>query len=70
VTIYASFDPSADIAWFRLDEYLGTTAVSEMTDFGLRDVDPVRGMTVGLEFWRASDVLPRDLLDALPAPGR
>jgi hypothetical protein len=38
-------------------------------EWGLRDFDRVTDKLVGLEFWRASERLPKELLDELPAPG-
>jgi hypothetical protein len=42
--------------------------IAEELEFGLREVDPVDRRVVGLEYWRASQVLPADLLRMLPAP--
>ena len=65
---YGHYDREADIAWLRLEEYDGSRVVSEEADFGLRDIDPDTGRTVGLEFWNASDALPGELLELLPSP--
>jgi uncharacterized protein YuzE len=61
-------DPDADIAWLRLEAYDARTVVSEETAIGLRDLDPTTGSVVGLEYWRASESLPRDFLAVLPPP--
>jgi uncharacterized protein YuzE len=63
------YDPKADIAWLRFEGYDPARAVSTEVDFGLREVDSVSGRVVGLEYWRASELLPADLLDRLPPPG-
>lgn len=42
--------------------------IAEELECGLREVDPVDRTVVGLEYWRASQVLPADLLRRLPAP--
>lgn len=62
------YDQNADIAWLRFEGYDPATVVSEETGFGLREVDPADRRIVGLEYWRASQTLPRELLDMLPAP--
>lgn len=63
------YDPKADIAWLRFEGYDPATAVSEEVETGLRDIDPSTGRVVGLEYWRASETLPSDLLRSLPPPG-
>lgn len=62
------YDQHADIAWLRFDGYDSSAVVAEQTAFGLREVDPVTKRLVGLEYWRASEQLPAELLQALPAP--
>lgn len=62
------YDRDADIAWLRFEGYDGSTVVSEETTWGLRDLDPSTRDVVGLEFWRASESLPGELLAMLPAP--
>jgi uncharacterized protein YuzE len=62
------YDQNADIAWLRFEGYDPATVVSEATGFGLRELDPGDRRIVGLECWRASQTLPRELLDMLPAP--
>jgi uncharacterized protein YuzE len=62
------YDPEADIAWIRFENYDWATAVGDESEFGLREVDPATGGLVGLEFWKASSTLPADLLAMLPPP--
>lgn len=62
------YDESADIAWLRFEGYDPATVVAEEADFGLRELDPRDNKLVGLEFWRASQSLPQDLLRLLPSP--
>jgi uncharacterized protein YuzE len=62
------YDSRADIAWLRFDGYDPATVVAEETDFGLRELLIVDRQLVGLEYWRASERLPADLLAMLPAP--
>lgn len=52
--IEGHYDTEADIAWVRFEGYDPRTAVGEETDSGLRELDPVTGEVVGLEFWQAS----------------
>lgn len=62
------YDERADIAWLRFEDYDPKTVVAEEVEFGLREVDPNDRHLVGLEFWRASNALPPDLLRMLPSP--
>ena len=62
------YDARADIAWLRFEGYESARVVAEELEFGLRELDPVDGRVVGLEYWRASQVLPAELLRMLPAP--
>jgi hypothetical protein len=62
------YDAQADIAWLRFEGYDPATVVAEQIDRGLREIDPATGVTVGLEYWRASTSLPADLLGMLPPP--
>ena len=62
------YDPQADIAWLRFEDYDPSTVVAEETDFGLRELSAADRHLVGLEYWRASERLPADLLAMLPAP--
>jgi uncharacterized protein YuzE len=62
------YDENADIAWLRFEGYDPATVVSEETPFGLCELDPSDRRIVGLEYWRASQTLPRELLAMLPSP--
>jgi uncharacterized protein YuzE len=68
VKIDGHYDANADIAWLRIEAYEPTTVVAEETEFGLRELDSRDRDLVGLEFWRASETLPPDLLRMLPSP--
>lgn len=68
MTFDGHYDAQADIAWLRLEGYDPSTVVAEQTEAGLREFDPTSGVTVGLEFWRASEALPAELLGMLPPP--
>jgi uncharacterized protein YuzE len=62
------YDEGADIAWLRFEGYDPTTVIAEEVGFGLKELDPTDRRVVGLEYWRASERLPADLLRLLPAP--
>lgn len=62
------YDETSDIAWLRFEDYHRATVVAEETEFGLRELDPSDKHVVGLEYWRASERLPGDLLRMLPSP--
>jgi uncharacterized protein YuzE len=64
---FAYYDPAADVAWFPTGE--SDDVVSERVAGGLRDYDRKTRKLVAIEIWKASTRLPKDLLDALPAPG-
>ena len=66
--IEGHYDRQEDIAWLRFEGYDPATAVAEESEFGLRELDRADRYLVGLEYWRASDRLPADLLDMLPSP--
>jgi uncharacterized protein YuzE len=68
VKIDGHYDEKADIAWLRFEGYAPETVIAEEADFGLRELDPQDRQLVGLEFWHASDTLPRELLRLLPSP--
>ena len=69
MSLYAHYDPDADIVLLRLEAAEGPHVVSEETDFGLRDVDDRNGSVVGLELWEASSRLPADVLALIGHPG-
>ena len=59
------YDRDSDIAYFEI-----SAAHIERSDelpWGLLDIDAA-GNVVGAECWQASQRLPRELLEALPAP--
>lgn len=62
------YDERADIAWLRFEGYDAGAVIAEEVEFGLRELEPVDRRVVGLEYWRASQVLPAELLRMLPAP--
>jgi uncharacterized protein YuzE len=66
--IEGHYDADADIAWVRLEGYDPSAAVGEESESGLRELDPVTGKVVGLEFWQASRQLPAEFLRMLPPP--
>lgn len=63
---FAYYDQDADIAW--LPTGASTDVVSEEVAWGLLDHDRVTGEIVGIEIWSASERLPAEVLEALPAP--
>ncbi len=62
------YDREADIAWLRFEGYDPERARSEEVEFGLRETDPLTGEIVALEYWKASESLPAELLRMLPQP--
>lgn len=42
--------------------------MGEESEFDVRELDPVTGKVVALEFWQASEKLPADFLQMLPPP--
>jgi uncharacterized protein YuzE len=65
---YAYYDREADIAWIPTADT--ERVVSEETDWGLVDHDKETGKVTALEVWNASRVLPLEMLERLPSPGR
>jgi len=61
------YDRESDIAALNLNGFDGQV-FGEEHDWGLLLRDRETQEVVGVEFWRASDRLPRQLLDALPQP--
>lgn len=57
----------SDIASLTLGP-AGAKRRAEETEWGLLEYDAETGELVGAEVWTASTTLPRELLDALPAP--
>ncbi len=66
--IEGHYDERADIAWLRFEGYDPARVVADEVDFGLRELDPDDRHVVGLEYWRASETLPVELLKMLRAP--
>jgi uncharacterized protein YuzE len=62
------YDRAADIAWLRLEGWAKDRVRVEQASSGLIERDRETGRVVGLEYWQASQLLPGELLDALPAP--
>jgi uncharacterized protein YuzE len=58
------YTPDGDIAYIRTRKPQGTVR-SQEEPWGLRDYDET-GELVGLEVWGASQLLPRELVEALP----
>ena len=53
---------------FGFEGYDPLTVIAEEADFGLRELDSSDRQLVGLEYWRASETLPAELLRMLPSP--
>ncbi len=62
------YDRNADIAWLLLEGFDAQHTYGEDHPWGLIERDRESGDLVGVELWRASERLPRQLLDALPEP--
>jgi uncharacterized protein YuzE len=62
------YDREADIAALNFEGFDGGRAVGEDHEWGLVLRDRESNDVVGVEFWRASQRLPADLLKALPEP--
>jgi len=67
MSMYAYYDPDADVAWLPTGD--AGTVVSEEVEWGLIDHDEATDKVVAVEIWRASERLPKAILDALPRPG-
>jgi uncharacterized protein YuzE len=65
---YAYWDREADIAWIPTAP--ANFVVSEETSWGLVDHDKDTDEVTALEIWNASKVLPVEMLERLPSPGR
>lgn len=57
------YDPEVDIALISLEK---GQAATEKYPWGLIDRDPDTGRLMGFELWKASTVLPAEVIDALP----
>jgi uncharacterized protein YuzE len=62
------YDRKADVAWVRFDGWGAERVRVEEMPWGLIERDRDTGAVLGLEYWKASEHLPAELLDALPAP--
>ena len=62
------YDRRADIAWLRLEGWAPERVRVEKRPWGLIERDRQSGRVVGLEYWKASERLPAELLEALPTP--
>jgi uncharacterized protein YuzE len=62
------YDRAADTAWLRLDGWDPERVRVEERPWGLIERDFESSRVVGLEYWKASERLPAELLDALPSP--
>ena len=65
---FAYWDRECDIAWIPTGP--GTPVVCEETSWGLVDHDEKTGEVTGLEIWEASKVIPIELLERMPEPGK
>lgn len=62
------YDREVDIAWLVLEGFDGQRAYGEGHPWGLIERDRETGQIVAVEFWRASERLPKELIEALPEP--
>ncbi len=62
------YDPRADIAWLRFEDYDPQSAVDEEIASGMREFDLPTGRTVGVEVRRARKRLPAEFLEMLQRP--
>jgi uncharacterized protein YuzE len=60
------YDPEVDIAMISFED---GRSVSERHDWGLIDRDPNDGHLMGFEIWSASEILPAEMVAALPLAG-
>jgi uncharacterized protein YuzE len=65
---YAYWERDTDIAWIPTApaEFVD----SEKTQWGIVDYDKKTGEVAALEIWDASKVIPVEVLERLPSPGR
>jgi uncharacterized protein YuzE len=62
-----SYDPEVDIAMICIEE---GHAISEEHPWGLIDRDPDTGRLMGFEIWKASTVLPAEMIEAMRTSGK
>jgi len=65
---FAYWDREVDIAWIPTGPT--ATIVSEETSWGLVDHNKETGEVTGLEIWDASKVIPIEMLERMPEPGK
>jgi uncharacterized protein YuzE len=65
---FAYWDREVDIAWIPTGP--GTPVYGERVPWGLLDRDRGTGEVTGVEIWDASKVIPVELLERLPEPGK
>ena len=65
---FAYWDRECDIAWIPTAPT--ATIVCEETSWGLVDHNEETGEVTGLEVWEASKVIPLELLERMPSPGK
>jgi hypothetical protein len=65
---FAYWDRKVDIAWIPTGPW--TPVFCEKTSWGLIDRDEKTGEVTGLEIWDASKVIPLELLERMPEPGK
>lgn len=61
------YDPEVDIALISFET---GRAIGERHPWGLVERHPDDGHLMGFEIWEASTILPRELIAALPTPGK
>ena len=66
--LFAYWDRECDIAWIPTRP--ATSVVCEERPWGLVDHDKETDEVTGLEIWNASKVLPVEIIERLPSPGR
>lgn len=64
---HSHYDPEVDIALISFED--GRT-VAEERSWGLIERDPDDGHLMGFEIWRASEILPAEMIAALPLAGK
>lgn len=62
------YNRDADIVWLELAGFDGRQVDVREVVWGLVETDSATGAVVAIEFWKASTVLPSELLEALPSP--
>jgi hypothetical protein len=65
---FAYWDREVDIAWIPTGP--GTPVYGERTSWGLLDRDKETREVTGLEIWDASKMIPLELLERMPHPGK